>query len=397
MSVRTLTEAAGLTLDPRGTGKFLIKIIDEGEGSSAVYPGEALKRAAEARVLPAGTHMYLDHAGESRRGVHGERSIRDLVSVLTTDATYDESARALVAEAQAIAGWEGTLEALAPHTGLSLVAVAEVEPPTVAGGKPVVSQLLFAESVDWVVRAGRGGEVMAIVESAAPVAEASTEARREQLAATIRDAYGNRDTYVWVRDFDDVARIAWFAVDQALFQQSYKVADDDLSVTLTGERTEVRAVTQYVPAHSAGVATTESPKEELMPEITQAELDALNTRATDAEKRAETAEAALAEAEKAKRTTEARKAAAAKVAEAAKDLPDSMVARITATVEAQVGETLPDDIDQTVTAAVEAERQYLASITESSRLTGFGATTTTESAPRARRTHNAFGREIKES
>ena len=398
MTVRTLSEVRlgeTLSLDPRGTGKVLVRIIDEGEGSSAIYTREALQRAV-GRHFAAGTHMYLDHAPDSRRGVHGERSVRDLASVLTTDAYYSDDG-ALVAEAQALPGYEATLEALAPHVGLSISAVAEVDPPTTPGGKPIVSQFLAVESVDWVVKAGRGGKVMAILESAGmPTIEATANERRDQLSAAVRAAYASGpDEYAWVRDFDDTAVV--FELADKLYSQPYTVTDDDLTVTLTGQRTEVRAVTQYVPAHSAGVATTESPKEELMPEITQAELDALNTRATDAEKRAETAEAALAEAEKAKRTTEARKAAAAKVAEAAKDLPDSMVARITATVEAQVGETLPDDIDQTVTAAVEAERQYLASITESSRLTGFGATTTTESAPRARRTHNAFGREIKES
>ena len=400
MTVRKIAEVKlgeALTLDPRGTGRFLVRIIDEGEGSSAVYPASALEAAASARIFPAGTHMYLDHAPDSRRGVHGERSIRDLASVLTSDAVYDPTSRALVGEAQAVAGWEHTLEGLAPHVGLSISGLAEVEPPAEQGGKPIVTQLLAAESVDWVVKAGRGGAVLAILESA-PASEAATDDRRDQLQRAVRATYPpNDDAWTGVRDFDDSARTVWFHADNTLWQQPYEVAADDLSITLTGTRLEVRAVTQFVPAHSAGVATTESPKEELMPEITQAELDALNTRAIDAEKRAETAEAALAEAEKAKRTTEARKAAAAKVAEAAKDLPDSMVARITATVEAQVGETLPDDIDQTVTAAVEAERQYLASITESSRLTGFGATTTTESAPRARRTHNAFGREIKES
>ena len=399
MTVRTLSEVrlgeTTLSLDPRGTGKFLVRIIDEGEGSSAIYTREALQRAV-GRHFAAGTHMYLDHADGGRRGVHGERSVRDLASVLTTDAYYSDDG-ALVAEAQALPGYEATLEALAPHVGLSISAVAEVDPPTTPGGKPTVSQFLAVESVDWVVKAGRGGKVMAILESAGtPTIEATANERRDQLSAAVRAAYASGpDEYAWVRDFDD--DVVVFELADQLYSQPYTVTDDDLTVTLTGQRTEVRAVTQYVPAHSAGVATTESPKEELMPEITQAELDALNTRATDAEKRAETAEAALAEAEMAKRTTEARKAAAAKVAEAAKDLPDSMVARITATVEAQVGETLPDDIDQTVTAAVEAERQYLASITESSRLTGFGATTTTESAPRARRTHNAFGREIKES
>ena len=49
MTVRTLSEVrlgeTTLSLDPRGTGKFLVRIIDEGEGSSAIYTREALQRA----------------------------------------------------------------------------------------------------------------------------------------------------------------------------------------------------------------------------------------------------------------------------------------------------------------------------------------------------------------
>ena len=183
MTVRKIAEVKhgeALTLDPRGTGRFLVRIIDEGEGSSAVYPAAALQKAAAERVFAAGTHMYLDHAPDSRRGVHGERSIRDLASVLTSDAVYDPTSRALVGEAQAVAGWEHTLEGLAPHVGLSISALAEVEPPTSTGGKPVVTQILAAESVDWVVKAGRGGAVLAVLESAGVTTEASSNERREQ-------------------------------------------------------------------------------------------------------------------------------------------------------------------------------------------------------------------------
>ena len=43
MPTARLTEAASFTIDPRGTGQMLIKLIDAGEGSSAVYPAEALR------------------------------------------------------------------------------------------------------------------------------------------------------------------------------------------------------------------------------------------------------------------------------------------------------------------------------------------------------------------
>ena len=397
MTVRKIAEVKhgeALTLDPRGTGRFLVRILDEGEGSSAVYPAAALEAAASARVFPAGTHMYLDHAPDSRRGVHGERSIRDLASVLTSDAVYDPTSRALVGEAQAIAGWEATLENLAPHVGLSISGLAEVEPPAEQGGKPIVTQLLAAESVDWVVKAGRGGAVLAILESA-PASEAATDDRRDQLQRAVRATYptASDDSWVGVRDFDDSARTVWFHADNTLWQQPYEVAADDLSVTLTGTRLEVRAVTQFVPVSStAGVTEgNTTTKEESMPEISQAELDALHNQLAAANERAEAAEAKIAEAAAAtiKATNTAR------ITEATKDLPEQMATRIASLFAGRADEVTEADL----AAAVDAEKSYALSLTESGRLTGFGATTT-DTAPvvESRGTYtNAFGRTIEEN
>ena len=397
MTVRKIAEVKhgeALTLDPRGTGRFLVRIIDEGEGSSAVYPAAALEAAASARIFPAGTHMYLDHAPDSRRGVHGERSIRDLASVLTSDAVYDPASRALVGEAQAVAGWEHTLEGLAPHVGLSISGLAEVEPPAEQGGKPIVTQLLAAESVDWVVKAGRGGAVLAILESA-PASEAATDDRRDQLQRAVRATYPPTDDDTWtgVRDFDDSARTVWFHADNTLWQQPYEVAADDLSVTLTGTRLEVRAVTQFVPVSStAGVTEgNTTTKEESMPEISQAELDALHNQLAAANERAEAAEAKIAEAAAAtiKATNTAR------ITEATKDLPEQMATRIANLFAGRTDEVTEADL----TAAVDAEKSYALSLTESGRLTGFGATKT-DTAPvvESRGTYtNAFGRTIKEN
>ena len=397
MTVRKIAEVKhgeALTLDPRGTGRFLVRIIDEGEGSSAVYPAAALEAAASARIFPAGTHMYLDHAPDSRRGVHGERSIRDLASVLTSDAVYDTTSRALVGEAQAVAGWEHTLEGLAPHVGLSISGLAEVEPPAEQGGKPIVTQLLAAESVDWVVKAGRGGAVLAILESA-PASEAATDDRRDQLQRAVRATYPPTDDDTWtgVRDFDDIARTVWFHADNTLWQQPYEVAADDLSVTLTGTRLEVRAVTQFVPVSStAGVTEgNTTTKEESMPEISQAELDALHNQLAAANERAEAAEAKIAEAAAAtiKATNTAR------ITEATKDLPEQMATRIANLFAGRTDEVTEADL----TAAVDAEKSYALSLTESGRLTGFGATTT-DTAPvvESRGTYtNAFGRTIEEN
>lgn len=403
MRVRTISEAGRLTADPRGTGRMLIKLIDAGPGSTADYPDDALREAATRRMFPAGTHMYLDHANMDRRTPSGGRSLRDLASVTTTDAVYDETTNSLIAEAQAIAGYADLLESIAPHVGLSISALAECDPPTVAGGKPVVRSFVAVESVDWVAHAGRGGEVLALLESAG-IAEAASDDRRAQLDRAVRDAYADRrrDVWAYLRDFDDVARIAWFHIGEGLYAQPYTVAADDLSVTLTGERAEVRAVTTYVPVQSGGVTTTT--QEASMPEITEAQLNELRESASKvatleserdaATKRAEDAEARLAADAAARTLTEARTTAARKVAAATEGMPAPLVERVTRTIEASITGDLPADLDAQIAAVVETERAYAQAITPHSRLTGFGQTVSESATPA--RTTNAFGRKIQE-
>ena len=393
MAVRKLTEAGGLSLDPRGTGRMLVKIIDVGEGSSAIYTSEALRLAESERVFRAGTHMYLDHAAweSERRDPGGNRSVRDLASVLTSDARWDEQQQALVAEAEAMPTYADLLEGLAPHVGLSISAVAEVDPPETPGGLPVAKRILGAESVDWVTNAGRGGAVMAILESAGiskPLAEAATDDRRDQLQRAIRAAHADpaSDTYTWVQDFDDVVRVVWFSTGAQTWQQTYDVAADDRSVTLTGERTEVRPVTQYLPVSStAGV--TEG-KDSPMPEISQAELDRLTADAAklaEAQKRAADAEAALAEATARQAVAEARKSVTDRIAAVTEGENAALVARVTSQIVPTVESEVPADIETRIAEAVKAEKAYLVSMTEG-RLTGFGASQPITSQPSQRRT-----------
>lgn len=399
---RTLTEAAGFTLDPRGTGKFLVKLIDAGEGSSAIYTPEVLRQAAADKIFPAGTHMYLDHADETRRGGYGERSVRDLVSVLTADAWFDESLQALVSEALAVAGHADTLESLAPHVGLSISAIGEVAPPKTPGEKPILKRLVAAESVDWVTHAGRGGQVLAILEAAGqPVREAATDDRRDQLCRALNAAHPRRDddpeAGAWLHDFDDTARLCWYQQGDRLWRQPYTVADDDQSVTLTGTPTEVRAVTHYLPITTDGASITESAKEETTVDINEARyaelLDAEKRVATlESERDALTAErdsaitdrdealAKLTAAQEAEARHQAQLTATERIDALTEGEAPALVQRIKDAILPTIEAELPADLDTKVTDMVAAEKAYLASFAEA-RLTGFGATTHAGATP----------------
>ena len=379
-------------------GRLLLRIIDVGEGTSGDYPAETLRQAATDRVFPAGTHCYIDHAATLRRGPGGERSVTDLAAVLAEDARWDHASQSLVAEAtilpHTVLSDPATMRAIMPHIGMSISASAILEAPAAGHTKPLVRRLVTAESVDFVVHAGRGGKILGLLESAHPVTEAPSDDRRDQLRRAARDTYSDpaTDTWVGVADFDDAARIVWLHIDDTLWQQTYDVAADDRSVTLTGPRTEVRAVTTYVPASSVGVTETDNLEGKHMSDITQAELDTKQAQLDAATARAETAEAALAEAATKQKITDNRVETARRVDAATEKEHPAIAARVQTVMAATVGESLPTDLDAQISSAVEAEKAYAARLTES-QLTGFGPSTTTSVQPPAR-TRNAFGRQI---
>lgn len=88
-------------------------LITPGKGSSAVYTEEVLRRDG-ADAFPAGTHSYVNHLQE------GEvRSPEKLWGVLSEDAYYEDGV-GLVAKIKVMPHWADFVEAVAPHTGLSI-------------------------------------------------------------------------------------------------------------------------------------------------------------------------------------------------------------------------------------------------------------------------------------
>ena len=166
--MHTITEAA--TIKGASTsGRMLVRLIDAGQGSSGFYPAETLKAAAEAGVFHRGLHLYADHPSETERIDRPERSIRDIAGVLTEDARYDEETESLVAEAKTFAAWGPILTEMHDAIGLSIRAAAEVAEGEHDGAPArVVERIVEAQSVDFVTRAGRGGKVLSLLESARP-------------------------------------------------------------------------------------------------------------------------------------------------------------------------------------------------------------------------------------
>lgn len=303
-----LAEAAAPT---HGPGRMNVQIISPGWGSSGYYSQDVLEAAARDRIFPAGTHMYVNHPTATENYERPERDLNTLAAVLSEDARWDGGK--LVAEAVVFSNWREPLSEMAEAIGVSIRAAAEIEEGEADGrtGR-IITRLVEGTSVDFVTRAGRGGKILQVLESAlAGVSEAKANDRREQLSTLLKDTYSAENTWVWIRDFDDTARTVWFEVetgeDAGIYQQSYEVAGD-VAASLSGDRVEVRVRTEYVPvtptdvpSRPAGQTTATESQEGTMAttQIEESRLAQLETdagRATVLESERDTARRELAEA-----------------------------------------------------------------------------------------------------
>ena len=150
-----LTESA-IAPTKTDSGNWRAILITPGKGSSGIYT-EAMLKESGPIAFPKGTHSYIDHPV-----AEGEiRSPKNLMGVLAEDAYYDEAAGGLVAELQVMPHWKEFVEAVAPHTGLSIYAMGEGNYND--DGELVVESLTphTQNSVDLVSYAGRPGSGLA--------------------------------------------------------------------------------------------------------------------------------------------------------------------------------------------------------------------------------------------
>lgn len=130
-------------------------LITPGKGSSGVYTEEMLKEYGP-EAFKKGTHSYVDHP----RDESDIRSPKNLIGVLAEDARYEDGI-GLVAELSIMPHWKEFVEAVAPHTGLSIYAMGEGNYND--AGEVVVENLVphTQNSVDLVSYPGRAGSKLA--------------------------------------------------------------------------------------------------------------------------------------------------------------------------------------------------------------------------------------------
>jgi hypothetical protein len=144
-------------------------LITPGKGSSGIYT-EQMLREHGPRAFRKGTHSYVDHPAHE-----GEvRSPKNLIGVLAEDARYEEGV-GLVAELEVMPHWKEFVEAVAPHTGLSIYAMGDGKYND--DGEIVVESLVphVQNSVDLVSYPGRPGSKLADKLYEAAIAMATVE------------------------------------------------------------------------------------------------------------------------------------------------------------------------------------------------------------------------------
>ena len=399
-SVAVLAEASSDRPEP---GRMRIRLI-EGDrwGSSGYYSNEVLERDGAA-AFPAGTQMYLDHPTFTEDAERPERSVRDLAGRLTEAARFDSDG--LYADVEVFPHWRPLIEGLSDAIGLSIRAGGIREQGEAPDGRsgPVVTALAESNgshSVDFVTRAGAGGQIMDLLESARSVVlheghGMTANDLRDLLSSAVEDAQGGDGIYVWVRDYTDdwvVFERSGDVADAGLFQQSYTVNDGQ--VTFSGDPAEVVVHTEYRPAGEAPpaaptVASETDVQEGAMPNPTtdqlQESVTTLQGQVTQLQESVSTLTAerdtAILERNQLRACDAARTTISEALAAESEPLSAATQARVTESVLADVplneaGELDTAALTERVTAASTAERSYAASLLEEAgvgRVRGVGS------------------------
>lgn len=173
MTIR-LTESTALA---KGKGNiWRVRLISEGQGSSAFYPGDVLKEYGPTTFVK-GTQFFLDHPTENEeyeRG--GARSIKDYAGALLEDAEWVEEERALYAPVKFIDPIVPLVESAFEDIAVS-IDVRRFELTEGNNGEPVVAKM-FAHplnNIAIVPRGGRDGKIVSLIESYRDKAGSNTD------------------------------------------------------------------------------------------------------------------------------------------------------------------------------------------------------------------------------
>ncbi len=160
----------------RPDGTVRVRIIGPGKGSSAVYEADQLKR--DGGVFK-GAQVFWDHPSTKEERERPERSLRDLCGVAVTDPVYEETGpkgAGLYTDVRVFKPYQPMIEEMGPHIGVSIRAAGSVVTKTIGGESVRVAEKFTSGGFDFVTKAGAGGAVVPLMESARPGVKEFVEA-----------------------------------------------------------------------------------------------------------------------------------------------------------------------------------------------------------------------------
>lgn len=153
-----LLEAKKPAAEDDGAGRYRIRIIAPGRGSTGMYTAPNL--AESAPFFVPGTHMFFDHQTMTEDWERPERSVRDLAGVFESAAEIMPDG-SLEADIKVYPSVNGIIRERWADIGVSINGWSVEE----IGPDGVVPPLAGIQSVDFVTRAGAKGAVLEVLES----------------------------------------------------------------------------------------------------------------------------------------------------------------------------------------------------------------------------------------
>lgn len=222
---------AAIGTESLGEGKYRIRIIVPGQGSSGIYTAENL--AASAPLFKAGTEMFIDHPTESEEWERPERSIRDYAGVFLEDATVGEDG-ALYTICKVFSGVNEIIRDKWEHIGVSINAWCN-EPIAETGVVPVFAGV---RSVDFVTAPGAGGAIIDLLESnrnnsitKEGTVDKEIESKFDELKASLIEALGSKlDSVVAsIQESKEEEKVEEASIDvDAAIEAGKKIAESSL-------------------------------------------------------------------------------------------------------------------------------------------------------------------------
>jgi len=207
--------------------------------------------------------MFWDHPTEEEEAARPEGSLRNLAGELARDAYWDESSvlgPGLYADAHVFGAFQGAIDELAPHIGVSIRGRGKAEDGEAEGRSGrIVKEIATIQSVDFVTMPGAGGQVLQLFESARDASGTTAKKRSDKKMEDLKKLQEAND------DLQDQITKGEMALDEA-----EKAKDDALAaVAALKEGVLLRSAKDFVSEKLAKLELPDMTRERLIEKLSK--------------------------------------------------------------------------------------------------------------------------------